>query len=64
MRPGGCLEVIREYQAKGKIRHVGFSTHGRTSTIVEAIETGVFDYVNLHYHVSPSHVHLPAAHSY
>lgn len=48
-KPGGCLEVIREYQSKGKIRFVGFSTHGMTSTIVQAIETGIFDYVNLHY---------------
>lgn len=49
-RDGGCMEVIKEYQQKGKIRFVGFSTHGMTPLIVQAIETGLFDYVNLHYH--------------
>ncbi|CAM9141755.1 unnamed protein product, partial [Heterosigma akashiwo] len=33
----------------GKIGHVGFSTHAMTPLIVQAIETGEFDYVNLHY---------------
>lgn len=50
MKPGGCLEVVREYQRLGKIKFIGFSTHGITPVVVEAIETGVFDYVNLHYH--------------
>ena len=45
MREGGCLEVVREYQRAGKIRHIGFSTHGMTPLIVKAIETDVFDYV-------------------
>ena len=49
-RPGGCMDVAREYQKAGKLRHIGFSTHGQTPTIVRAIETGLFDYVNLHYH--------------
>ena len=49
-RPGGCLEVVREYQQEGKIKFVGFSTHAPTPVIVKAIETGIFDYVNLHYH--------------
>eukprot|EP01035_Chromulina_nebulosa_P023324 gene23324-30232_t len=48
-KPGGCLEVVKEYQAKGKIKFVGFSTHGMTPLIIEAIETNLFDYVNLHY---------------
>jgi uncharacterized protein len=50
MRDGGCLEVIREYQAAGRVKFIGFSTHGMTPLIVQAIETGVFDYVNLHMH--------------
>jgi predicted aldo/keto reductase-like oxidoreductase len=49
-RKGGCLEVIREYQAAGRIKFIGFSTHGMTPLIVKAIETGIFDYVNLHHH--------------
>ncbi len=50
-REGGCLEVIREDQAAGKIRFIGFSTHAMTPIIVSAIETDIFDYVNLHYQV-------------
>lgn len=55
-QPGGCLEVVREYQAAGKIKFVGFSSHGSTEVIVKAIETGIFDYVNLHYHFIGSYV--------
>ena len=41
---------MQEYVATGKIRHVGFSTHGATSLIYRAIATNKFDYVNIHYH--------------
>jgi uncharacterized protein len=51
MQENGCLQVIRRYQQElKKIRFIGFSTHAMTPLIVEAIETSVFDYVNLHYH--------------
>ena len=50
IRPGGCLDVVRRWQAEGRIGHVGFSTHGETALIVDAIETGAFDYVNLHWY--------------
>ena len=50
IRPGGCLEVVRRLQQQGKVRFVGFSTHGPTHLIVDAIETGEFDYVNLHWY--------------
>lgn len=50
VRPGGCLDEARKYQAAGRIRHIGFSTHGPTHVIVSAIETGQFDYVNLHWY--------------
>ena len=49
-RPGGCLDVARELQAQGKVRFIGFSTHGPTQVIVDAINTGAFDYVNLHWY--------------
>lgn len=45
-----CLSVVKEYIAAGKIRHLGFSTHGSTSFILKCINTDVFAYVNLHYH--------------
>tara|TARA_B100000073_G_scaffold116459_1_gene94155 strand:- start:828 stop:1511 length:684 start_codon:yes stop_codon:yes gene_type:complete len=50
IRPGGCLDVVRRWQAEGRVGHVGFSTHGDTAVIVDAIETGAFDYVNLHWY--------------
>jgi predicted aldo/keto reductase-like oxidoreductase len=50
IRPGGCLEVARQFQAQGKVRFIGFSTHGPTNVIVDAIETDEFDYVNLHWY--------------
>ena len=50
IRPGGCLEVARQLQAQGKVRFIGFSTHGPTDVIVKTIETNQFDYVNLHWY--------------
>ncbi|MGV0024573.1 aldo/keto reductase [Phormidesmis priestleyi] len=50
IRPGGCLEVVRKLQEQGKVRFVGFSTHGSTDLIVKAIQTHQFDYVNLHWY--------------
>jgi hypothetical protein len=50
VRPGGCLDQARQLQQQGRIRHIGFSTHGPTHVIVNAIETGQFDYVNLHWY--------------
>jgi predicted aldo/keto reductase-like oxidoreductase len=50
IRPGGCLEVAQQLQAEGKVRFIGFSTHGSTDTIVQAINTNQFDYVNLHWY--------------
>jgi len=50
MRAGGCLEVVRRWQRQNRIGHVGFSTHGPTDLIVDAIATDAFDYVNLHWY--------------
>ena len=53
LRKGGCLEVARELQEKGLVRHVGFSTHAPTEVILDAIcheANGGFDYVNLHWY--------------
>ncbi|WP_269621818.1 aldo/keto reductase [Prochlorococcus marinus] len=50
LKPDGCLSVLRRWQNNGLIGHIGFSTHGPTELIVQAIETGEFDYVNLHWY--------------
>jgi predicted aldo/keto reductase-like oxidoreductase len=54
IRPGGCLEMARQFQKEGRCRFIGFSTHAVPRVITEAINTGEFDYVNLHwYFVNP-----------
>lgn len=50
IRPGGCLDVARKLQVQGKVKFIGFSTHGSTDIIIEAINTNQFDYVNLHWY--------------
>jgi uncharacterized protein len=50
MRPGGCLAIAKELQKAGRVRHIGFSTHAPTEVICQTIETGEFDYVNLHWY--------------
>ncbi len=50
LRPGGCLEVVRRWQAEGRIGHVGFSTHGSLALIEAAIATDQFDFINLHWY--------------
>ena len=46
----GCYEVALRWKNEGRIRHIGFSTHGQTDLIVKSIQTGLFDYVNLHWY--------------
>ncbi len=50
MRPGGCLEIARELQRAGRVKHVGFSTHAPLDVICQTIDTDQFDYVNLHWY--------------
>jgi uncharacterized protein len=64
IRPGGCVEVAQQLQAEGKVRFIGFSTHGATDTIVQAINTNLFDYVNLHwYYINVSRKSPPSMYS-
>lgn len=50
LHAGGPVEVLKRFQEQGVIRHVGFSTHGRLPLICDAIATGLFEFVNLHYY--------------
>jgi len=50
IRKGGCLDMARQFQKEGRCRFIGFSTHGVSRTISAAINTGEFDYVNLHWY--------------
>lgn len=50
LRPGGCLEAARKLQSQGRARHIGFSTHATTDIILEAVRSGGFDYMNVHWY--------------
>ncbi len=50
LRKGGCLEAARRLQERGLCRHVGFSTHATTDIILEAVSSGGFDYMNVHWY--------------
>jgi uncharacterized protein len=49
-RENGCLQAIQEAMKAGKIKHLGFSTHGTLELILAAIDTDLFEFVNLHYY--------------
>lgn len=46
----GCVSAVQQAIADGQVRHFGFSTHGSLELIVKAIDTGLFEFVNLHYY--------------
>lgn len=50
LKPEGCLAEAKKLQAEGKVRFIGFSTHAPTEIIIQAIESGEFDYINLHWY--------------
>lgn len=50
LKKGGCLEAVLKLKDEGVIRHVGFSSHGPVNIILEAIKSGDFDYINLHWY--------------
>ena len=45
----GCMKAVRQAVTDGRVRHVGFSTHGFLDVILAAIATHLFEFVNLHY---------------
>jgi uncharacterized protein len=46
----GCMQAVEEAIADGRVRHVGFSSHGSLELIQAAINTDLFEFVNLHYY--------------
>jgi uncharacterized protein len=50
IKPDGCLAAIKTAMAQGKVRHLGFSTHGSLELILAAIKTDIFEFINLHYY--------------
>ena len=54
LRKGGCLEMARQFQREGRCKFIGFASHNTGSVVLRAVESGEFDYVNLHwYYVNP-----------
>jgi len=47
---GGPVDELLKLKEEGIIGHVGFSTHAPLDVIIKAIETDLFDFVNLHYY--------------
>ena len=50
LKPEGCLAAARTFQKQGRVRFVGFSTHATTDVILQAVNTGEFDYLNVHWY--------------
>jgi predicted aldo/keto reductase-like oxidoreductase len=50
VRKGGCLEAAQKLKKEGRVRHIGFATHATNEIILKAINTGGFEYVNLHWY--------------
>jgi hypothetical protein len=48
--PTGCAAAARWLQKEGRVRHIGFTTHATTDLILQAIESDLFDYINLHWY--------------
>jgi hypothetical protein len=45
-----CMDKALQWQREGRLRHIGFSTHGLCEDIIAAIETDAFAYVNIHWY--------------
>ena len=50
LRKDGMWKAVTQLRKEGRIRFVGFSTHGNCVSNVKVINTGEFDYVNLHWY--------------
>ncbi len=52
-RKNGCLAAARKLQDQGLVDHIGFSGHGPTDVIIEALghqEDGGFEFCNIHWY--------------
>jgi predicted aldo/keto reductase-like oxidoreductase len=50
LRKNGCVAAARRLQQQGRVRFLGFSTHATIDVILEAVQSGEFDYINLHWY--------------
>lgn len=45
-----CIPAIQQLKKEGRCRHIGFSTHAPPDIAIKAIETDLFEYINLHWY--------------
>ena len=50
VKKNGPVETLHRLKEEGLIHHIGFSTHGPLETILNAIRTDLFSFVNLHFY--------------
>jgi len=46
----GLFDILNKAKESGKIKHIGFSTHGNLELIKQTILTNLFEFINLHYY--------------
>lgn len=49
-KKNGPVEELLKLKEEGVVRHIGFSTHGPLNVILKALETDLFEFVNLHFY--------------
>jgi predicted aldo/keto reductase-like oxidoreductase len=59
LKKHGSVAAARRLQKDGRVRFVGFSTHATTDIILQAVQSGEFDYINLHWYFV-NHLNWPA----
>ena len=50
LKKNGCVAAARKLQKEKRIRFLGFSTHATTDIILDAVNSGEFDYMNVHWY--------------
>jgi uncharacterized protein len=50
VRTGGPVETLHRLKEQGLVRHIGFSTHAPLDIILQAMNTDLFSFVNLHFY--------------
>jgi len=46
----GTWRAVRKLMDAGTVKHIGFSTHGKTDLILQTVNTEMFESINLHYY--------------
>lgn len=45
-----CMDTALQWKKEGRIRDIGFSTHGPTWLLLETVQTDMFEHINLHWY--------------